>query len=671
MTRFSGGIPAIMASEDDFEPRLGRMRSRGKGARPRKTIHRILAAANLARGGAVTGRGKTGFTGSRIGRGAGAGRVIAGRDRYAAFRQRRVIVKARTISLKGRGFEGAKAHLRYVERDGTSREGERGKLYGPDSDSVDRVSWLEKGQGDRHQFRFIVSPEDGHEYEDLKSLTKRLMTRVEEDLGTRLDWVAVDHFNTGHPHTHIIVRGKDDRGRDLVIARDYISHGLRERASELVDLDLGPRTDDAIAQRLRAEVEQERFTNIDRSFVREASENMLVSVEAKGPFDQAVRTGRLQKLARLGLATRLGPTHWQLVPGLESTLRKMGERGDIIRTMQRSYTARGASPAPSDIVIFEPRDTAGRGLVGRVVERGLSDEHADRHYLIIEATDGRSHYVAIGKSSLGPTGRGSIVRIVPAEIAVREADRTIVSVATANEGRYSVDAHLRFDRDASEDYAESHVRRLEAMRRLAGGVDRLPDGSWLIASDHLDRALAYEAARVADRPVNVETLSPVPLDRLISADAATWLDRELIAGDRTTCREAGFGGETRSALTLRRQWLLSEALATEEGGRVSYRGDMLDVLRRREVEHLSANISAELQKPVGQLERGDRVEGRLVRAVNLISGRMALVERSRDFVLVPWRPVLERQIGKPVVGLARHESISWQFGKQRAGPSVT
>src|SRR3546814_10121914 len=90
-------------------------------------------------------------------------------------------------------------------------------------------------KGDRHQFRFIVSAEDGMEYDDLKPRARRLMQRVEDDLGTKLDWVAVDHYNTGHPHTHIIVRGKDERGVDLVIARDYISHGLRERASELVD----------------------------------------------------------------------------------------------------------------------------------------------------------------------------------------------------------------------------------------------------------------------------------------------------------------------------------------------------------------------------------------------------------------------------------------------------
>src|SRR3546814_766876 len=222
------------------------------------------------------------------------------------------------------------------------------------------------------------------------------MARVEEDLGTNLDWVAVDHHNTGHPHTHIIVRGKDERGKDLIIARDYISRGLRERACELVDLDFGPRTDNAIEQRLRAEVEQERLTSIDRAMLRDVDTDVLVSPETRGAFDHAIRMGRLRKLERLGLATKVGRAHWRLAPNLADTLRRMGERGDIIRTMQRAYTERGTAPAIVDQLIYDPA-TAERPLVGRVVERGLSDEYADRHYVIVEAIDGRTHYAEIGK----------------------------------------------------------------------------------------------------------------------------------------------------------------------------------------------------------------------------------------------------------------------------------
>lgn len=661
-----------MSSEDDFEPRLGRLGNKGRKPRPGKFLARVIAAANLARGGAPGRARRSTFTGSRIGRGAGAGRLLSARDRYAALRRRRVVVKVRLVKLGGNGFEGAKAHLRYVERDGTTREGGRGQLYGAEADAVDRSAWLEQARDDRHQFRIIVSAEDGAEYESLKPLTRRLMARVEEDLGTRLDWVAVDHYNTGHPHTHIIVRGKDERGADLVIARDYISHGLRERASELVDLDLGPRTEAAIEQRLRAEVEQERLTSIDRAMLREADSGVLVSSQARGAFGQSIRMGRLRKLEGLGLATKLGAAHWRLAPDLAETLRRMGERGDIIRTMQRAYSARDDAPAVADRAIYDALAPDARPLVGRLVERGLSDEHADRHYVIIDAIDGRSYYAEIGMGdAIAPLPTGAIVEIAPRKAGIRTADRTITEVAATNGGRYSVDAHLKHDPAASERFAETHVRRLEAMRRVMRGVERDAAGSWIIAPDHLDKVTAFEARQLRDRPVIVEILSPASLDRLPAADAATWLDRELIAEAPLPLRDAGFGREVQAAQAARRQWLVAEGLAHERDGRIIYRCNLLDTLRRRELLRVADQLSREIGKPFAEAGWQQRIAGWLVRAVEMTSGRHALVERSREFTLVPWRPVMERHVGKPVSGIMREGGVSWEFGRSRSGPNIS
>lgn len=661
-----------MSTTDDFEPQLGRPGDRGRKPKPRKFLSRVIAAANQARGGTPGRSRPSAFTGSRIGRGAGVGRVLSARDRYAAFRRRRVIVKVRTVRLGGKGFEGAKAHLRYVERDGTTREGGRGQLYGAEADKVDRHAWLDPAKDDRHQFRIIVSAEDGMEYDDLKPLTRRLMQRVEEDLGTRLDWVAVDHYNTGHPHTHIIVRGKDDRGKDLIIARDYISHGLRERAAELVDLDLGPRTDDAIEQRLRAEVGQERLTSIDRAMLREADEGVLVSSDARGAFDQSIRMGRLRKLEHLGLASPIGGTHWRLAPGLADTLRRMGERGDIIRTMQRAYAARGNAPALVDQVIYDPTASDARPLVGRVVERGLSDEVADRHYVIVEAVDGRTHYAEIGKGeAVSPIPKDAIIEIAPRSGGVRPVDRVIAEVAAAHGGRYTIDAHLRHDPSASERFAETHVRRLEAMRRMMRSVEREPDGSWIITPDHLDKVKAFEARQLRDRPVTVETLSALPLGKLSGADAATWLDRELVADNPVPLRDAGFGREVRAARVMRRQWLVAEQLAEEQGARTLYRPNMIAALQRRELLRVVRQLSGEIGKPFAEAKPPEQIQGRLVRAVDMTSGRHALVERSRDFTLVPWRPVMERHIGRSVSGIMREGGISWTFGRQRSGPSIS
>jgi type IV secretory pathway VirD2 relaxase len=660
-----------MADENEFEPRLGRMRSTG-GKRARKYLGRVIATANLARGGpAMFGSGRAAFSGSRIGRGAGVGRVLASRGSHGAYASRRVVIKASIVKLAGKGAAAAAAHLRYLQRDGTTRDGEAGELYGPEDDAIDAKAFRERAGGDRHQFRFIVSAEDGADYDDLKSLTRRLMARVEEDLGTRLDWVAVDHFNTGHPHTHIIVRGKDHRGADLVIARDYLTTGMRERACELVELDLGPRSGRDIETSLRAEVEQERLTSLDRALLRDADADRIVATAAGDALHQTLRAGRLAKLRRLGFAEPVGGQRWRLAEGLDDTLRRMGERGDIIRTMQRDLAARGIARVEADRVIYDPAAVDARPLIGRLVDRGLADEHTDRHYLIVDGMDGRSHYVAIGKgANLDVVAEGAVVRIDPLRAAVRDTDRRIAEVAAANNGRYDVDAHLRHDPGATEAFAETHTRRLEAMRRLGRGVTRESSGQWLIADDHLARAAAHEARLLQDRPVVVEILSSRPLAALIEAEAATWLDRTLVAGENFPAREAGFGAEVRDALDRRRQWLVGQGLAVDGEAGISYRPDLLATLQRRELLRVAGQLAGELGLDFVEAPPGARVEGVVRQPLDLVSGRFALVEKSRAFMLVPWRPVLERQLGKPVSGIVRGDGINWSFGRGRQGPGI-
>ena len=652
--------------DDNFIPRLGRIRSRGKEAR---YLGLIVKAARRA-GKRLAARG--GFDGSRIGHGASIARVLRARDRHAAFRARRVIVKFRPVPLRGVGANCARAHLRYLQRDGVTRAGEPGTLYSAERDVADGSAFLERSDGDRHQFRVIVAPEDGDQYPDLKSFVRRLMHQMEADLGTRLDWVAVDHFNTGHPHSHILLRGTNDRGSDLVIAREYIAHGARQRAIDIVTLDLGPRTDLEIEARLRADTEADRLTATDRRLLRDMDATRMVSAAAADPFQQSLRVGRLQKLARMGLATHFGGDSWRLEPDLADILRQIGERGDIIRTMQRELAARNLSRSTGDRIIFDPAAATTAPIVGRVIARGLADEARDRHYLLVDGVDGRTHYVDVGEGArIVPTPEDAIVRIAPREGGVRPADRTVAEVAAANGGRYSVDAHLRHDPNAREAFAEAHVRRLEAMRRILRNIEREPDGSWIIAADHIDKAAAFEKRQLQGQPVKVEILSAAPIEKLPLMDAATWIDHELVSGTPTPVRDAGFGRDVRSAQERRRQWLLAEHLAEEREGETIYRRGMLNALQRRELLRVAGELSREIEKPFAEAAAGERIEGRLVRPVEMASGRHALIERARDFTLVPWRPVLDRHVGKPVAGIVRADGINWTLGRQRGGPSIS
>ena len=184
---------------------------------------------------------------------------------------------------------------------------------------------------------------------DLRAFTRELMADAERDLGTKLDWVAVDHWNTDNPHIHVLVRGRADDGADLVISRDYIKRGFRDRAAERVTLELGPRTEQEIRNVLEKEVEAERWTSLDRS-LRDISDEGggLVDLRPGGdgedPELKRLMIGRAGKLERLGLAEQIGSARWKLKPGLEPALRDLGIRGDIIKTMHRAMTGAGHEP---------------------------------------------------------------------------------------------------------------------------------------------------------------------------------------------------------------------------------------------------------------------------------------------------------------------------------------
>ena len=259
--------------EQSFEPLIGKVRSPAS-SHDRKYLHAVLVSAARA-GLRRPGKGLR-FTGSRIGRGSVAARMLTFHGAWS----RRAFVKTRLVRLWPRAMHAARAHLRYIQRDGVSPEGEHGRLYSAREDVADGKTFLKRCDGDRHQFRIIVTANDGAEYDDLRPLVRQFMARMEEDLGTRLDWVAADHHDTFHPHTHIILGGKDQHGGDLVIAPEYIQSGMRGRLSELVSLDLGPRSELEVARRLRIDIDAERLTATDRSLLRGMNANREVAAPA-------------------------------------------------------------------------------------------------------------------------------------------------------------------------------------------------------------------------------------------------------------------------------------------------------------------------------------------------------------------------------------------------------
>ena len=248
------------------------------------------------------------------------------------------------------------AHVAYLKREGVTRDGEKARMFDAETDRADDAAFAERTKDDRHHFRFIVSPEDAAEMTDLRAFTRDLARQMEADLGTRLDWVAVDHWNTDNPHVHLLVRGVDETGQDLVISRDYISRGLRSRAEELVSIELGPKPEQEIRSALERDVSAERWTRLDAEIRMAADETGYIDLrpEHPGATDPEIRRlmiGRLQHLETMGLAALAGPGEWMVGLEAERSLRDLGMRGDIIKTMHRAFTERGFDRGVADYVI--------------------------------------------------------------------------------------------------------------------------------------------------------------------------------------------------------------------------------------------------------------------------------------------------------------------------------
>ena len=648
-----------MSKQDDDRFRV---RPRAPKNRQQKFVSQVLKEVSRAGGKSIRKSGAR--PGARLGRGHVAAR-FTGRSMQPS--SRRVTIKTRLVNIKQAGPRSTTTHLHYIKREGVGRDGEPGQAYGSTTDNADLVAFEERGREDRHQFRFIVSPEDAEQLDDLRSYTRHLMSRMEADLGTNLDWVAVNHWNTDNPHTHIVLRGKDDTGKDLIISRDYIAQGMRDRASELATEWLGPRTELEIQQSLRREVDQERWTSLDRTLQREAQGGLIhINQHADDPRrrqQHVLLIGRLQRLQRMGLAHESTPGVWTLHAEAEQVMRTMGERGDIVRTMQRAMGGE-----QRDLAVFESGENV-RPVVGRVAAKGMADELYDRGYLVIDGTDGKAHYLALNaKVELEPYLVGSVIEVRGAP-DIRIADKNIAALAV--DGLYRSGHHLTMakvqatSRCHPKEVVDTHVRRLEALRR-ASIVERVAEGVWRVPADLPEQGRQYDMQRLGG--VAVELRSHLSIERQTRVIGATWLDQKLIGG-ASGIADNGFGGEVRGALRQRSDFLIEQGLAERRGQRVILARNLLATLRGREIDATAKTIAGETGLVHRTVADGERVTGAYRRNLQLASGRFAMLDDGMGFSLVPWKPVIERQLGQTVSAVMRGSGVSWDMGRQRA-PSV-
>jgi hypothetical protein len=247
------------------------------------------------------------------------------------------------------------AHGRYIARESAAGHGKSSEVgFSAAADGINIAKTLADWQtaGDTRLFKLIISPEFGERL-DLRRHTRELLSRMETDLGVNLEWVGVAHFNTGHPHVHIALRGRTDAG-PLRLDRDYIKSGIRKNAEELCTAQLGFRTELDAVEAERREVDAPRNTSLDRRIARQAFsatgdgtfeiDSLPSPVSATQRARQQFLVARLRTLTVMGLADAVENGKWRIDPAFLSVLRAMQIGQDRLKTLAGAASDRHHVP---------------------------------------------------------------------------------------------------------------------------------------------------------------------------------------------------------------------------------------------------------------------------------------------------------------------------------------
>jgi type IV secretory pathway VirD2 relaxase len=653
-----------------FRVRIG-MAHPGRPPKIKGFVGRIKAMLR-EHGGATQGRHRST---------AGVGGSAAARLTVRSSPQR-VIIKARVVkhakyAARAGGALGMLAkHMDYLGRGSAAEDRTRGVLFNAekDLDAGDLRALRSRIADDRHHFRFIVSPEAGKRL-NLKDFARELVREMQTDLGTTLTWIGAAHYDTDEPHVHLFVRGKDARGNDLVINRNYIAHGMRLQAMEVATRHLGPRLPEEIERAMKRDLKAERVTGIDLGLAEQAAGHPEGWVSALRRPDgslafeqQRLNTlARLQYLESLGLAREIRPGIWRPDRDLVPRLRALGMRGDIIKLMHQRL--QGINPGAVPVTTDRAPETP---VIGRVAARGTADELTEDEYLVVEARDGQAYYVPVGefsKSREADLPVGAIVRLKSPAPAGDPADARIAAIAAADGGVYDAHTHAAAGSPeapsreilGADPSPESTLQRARALSRR-GLLEDLGGDRFRVPADLAARVAATLNRR---RPgIEIERLSGADLKTQTTQNGVTWLDREIangaIIGAPIPVGATRFERELASAFEARAKHLESLGLGEINKSSFRARGALLDDLYERELHDADARLSVRFGERVPLPDRGT-LKGHLAAIEELPSGPHAVFELADGYALVPAGPALARQVGK---------DLKLSLGRGRGSPAL-
>lgn len=304
--------------------------------------------------------------------------------------KQRVIVKAHVARHGTAAAAKAmlRSHIAYLERSGAGVDGEQPRHFNAADDQLDAKTHARGWVGDRHHFRFIISPENADRISDMPAYVRETMARVARDLEEPdLDWMAVVHADTAQTHAHVLVRGKRANGRDLVVPRAYISYGFRGRAQEVAQELLGDLSRDVAEKRLHRDAQSDRWTALDRELKSLADpEGFIPHAGELGRADSygAVMRKRIAHLERLRLAERT-LAGVRLSADFDRKLQQMDLDRDVLKRLHARMKAGALHVAPIEA----------ESVAGRVVAAGHHNEIGKAPFVILRDRHGREHYAAL------------------------------------------------------------------------------------------------------------------------------------------------------------------------------------------------------------------------------------------------------------------------------------
>jgi type IV secretory pathway VirD2 relaxase len=569
-------------------------------------------------------------------------------------RLQRVIVKTHVARHKpGKAKGSLTRHASYLGRDSASADGKPGVFYDATQQGLDAKEQTAAWVPDRHHFRIIISPERGGDIPDMTAYVRDVMQRVEKDLalagviepGAKLQWIGINHHNTDNPHAHVVLRGKLEDGRDLVIPRAYLAHGMRGRASEVATELLGERTVEQAREARLKEVEAERFTSLDRMIERHVENGRIDLSPAKpigfGADDRQLALSRLQFLEGIGLAQkdkshRLKGTWWSLDETFGQSLRELGARNDIIKQLysQLGNEAGRVQRMTGGAEVSVP-------VAGIVIAKNRAGELEDDRFIVVRDSAGQAHY---GRVRDTPSYRdvhiGSVAELGAGTQRRQQVAGQIVAVAEAHGGIYSAQLHeadLRQSKpDSTEREVASAVRSAEArLAFIAGfdgsGVRALEAGEYAIDVDQYSRFSQRGVSRT-----DVRVIAEHTLERQVEAHAVTWLDRQVFS-DRPDQRTADHPA-VQEAIEQRQEWLVRNGYArrdTADGGAVELQPDALQQLAAEERADVAGRLSGKHALPVAELPQGGTVLGEYAGTEHLHSSKLAVVVTEESVFVSP------------------------------------